>query len=152
MNEKKLLPQANNLDTVVRVFIYCSVMDEFSLTDIAEFCHFEPRQASYYLNACTYLGLVNKKGEISLKGKYILENYPAPQLGVYECVISDSLISKIFSHMLFSPDDDVITYAIKEISPLYPEYGDAVLKRRASTLKSWCEHVIHYLKCSLKKM
>ena len=51
---KKLLPQANSLDTVIKVFVYVASKQSCTQSDIADFCSFEPRQAAYYLNACYY--------------------------------------------------------------------------------------------------
>ena len=142
MRMKKLLPQANNLDTLIRVFVYVSIMDGCSLADIASFCNFEQRQASYYLNACYYLDLVDEHGKITDFGHLIIDKYDVPQPAIYERIITDDIIGKIFSHMLLFPNDDQSLYAINLLTPLYPEYGDAVIKRRASTLKSWCEEII----------
>lgn len=146
MRKKKLLPQANSLDTVIRVFVYISVMDGCSLDDIAGFCNFEQRQASYYLNACYYLDLVDETGNITPFGQSIIDNYEFPQPAIYERIINDDVIGKIFSHMLVFPKDDQNRYAIEYLTPLFPEYGDAVIKRRASTLRSWCEDILKAIK------
>ena len=48
MNMQKLLPQANNLSIVVKVFLFvANYDDEIKLEDIADFIGYDPRQASY---------------------------------------------------------------------------------------------------------
>lgn len=146
MKMKKLLPQANSLETLIKVFVYVSVMEECSLADIASFCNFEQRQASYYLNACYYLDLVDENGNVTDFGRTIMDKYEAPQTAIYERIIIDPVIGKIFSHMLLFPNEDQNLFAINLLTPLYPEYGDAVIRRRASTLRSWCEDIIYIIR------
>ena len=93
---KRLLPQANNLSTVIDVFIFISSMKNWNINDVADFCKFNVRQSSYYINACYYLGLTEKDGKISDEGKAIISNPSSIKERVYEKVISDQLISKIF--------------------------------------------------------
>ena len=146
---KRLLPQANSLQKVVDEFIFYGCRKSCSIQDIANYCSFEPRQAQYYLSACIYLGLVNDDGGLSEIGKEIIENEDSATItkNIYIRVITDELISKIFSLMLISPDFSITPYACDLVSSLYPDYGEAVVKRRVSTLVSWCREIIDYVKC-----
>ena len=142
---KKLLPQANSLNTVIDVFIYVSTMKNWVLEDVADFCKFDVRQSSYYINACYYLGLLNEDSTLSDFGKKILENPERIKERVYERVISDPLISKIFARLLIEGEDGLKKYVIELLLAEYPEYSDAVIERRTSTLINWCIEIKKYI-------
>lgn len=139
---KRLLPQANNLDTVVKVFVYACNKVNCTQQDIAKFCGFKPRQAAYYLNACYYLGLLDENGNPNELSEDILKNPSQVKLRVYEQIINAPLIGEIFAHMLLFPEDDNKAFAVRWIEKTYPEYGEAVINRRASTLLNWCEEIL----------
>ena len=146
----KLLPQANSLNTVIDVFIYVSTMPNWTLNDVADFCHFEVRQSSYYINACYYIGLLNEDGTISEEGKIILSDPSSIKKSVYERVISDPLISKIFAVLLIEGEKNLRDFTNKLLSKSYPDYSDAVIERRASTLINWCIEIKNYIKKETK--
>ena len=139
----KLLPQANKLDTVIKVFVYACNKINCTQNDIATFCGFEPRQAAYYLNACYYLGLINEDGSVSELGEEILANPSNVKLRVYELIINDPLIGEIFAHKFLFPSDDNKEFAIEWLKKNFPEYSDAVIERRASTLLNWCDEILN---------
>ena len=139
---KKLLPQANNLDTVIKVFIYFGNKDNCTIQDIANFIDFEPRQAQYYLSACIYLDLIDETPKLTYFGKSLFDDPSLIKDKSYERIISDEIIGKIFAHLLLF-NVDIKDYSFKIIKMYYPDYSDAVIERRASTIKNWCE-VIKY--------
>lgn len=139
---KKLLPQANSLDTVIKVFVYACTKKECSQADIAKFCSFEPRQAAYYLNACYYLGLVDDKGSVTELGKEILENPDEIKQQVYWLIINDEIIGSVFNYKLIFPNKDAREFTIKWLGEKYPDYSTAVIERRASTLLNWCDEIL----------
>ena len=138
---KKLLPQANSLQTVIDVFIYISSMSNWVLNDVAEFCKFDPRQSSYYINACYYLGLIDKDQNLSELGSEIIKNPSQIKSRIYELVISDPLISKVFAKLLISGEDNLKKFTFGLLRKEYPNYSDAVIERRASTLINWCNEI-----------
>lgn len=138
---KKLLPQANNLDTLIKVFIYFGNKKDCTVQEIADFIGFEPRQAQYYLSACIYLDLIDETPELTEFGKSLFDEPALIKNRIYERIISDEIIGKIFAHMLLF-EDDIKDYACTIIKQYYPEYSDAVIERRASTLKKWCLETI----------
>lgn len=135
---KKLLPQANSLNTVIDVFIYVSTMNKWTLNDVADFCKFDVRQSSYYINACHYLSLLNDDGTLSEDGKIIIANPSNIKEKVYQRVISDALVSKIFARLLVEGENGLKDFTVQTIKEGYPEYSDAVIERRSSTLINWC--------------
>lgn len=142
---KKLLPQANSLNTVIDVFIYVSTMKNWVLDDVAEFCKFDVRQSSYYINACYYLGLLNEDSTLSELGQKILETPECIKERVYERVISDPLLSKVFARLMIEGENGLKKYVIGILLSEYPEYSDAVIERRTSTLINWCVEIKNYI-------
>ena len=142
---KKLLPQANSLERVIDVFIYYGCRKNCSIQDIASFCQFEVRQAQYYLNAAVYLDLLDENLQVTDFGKRMLENSSDIKRAVYERIIADDVIGNLFAHMILYPQDDPRVFGTSYLCSLFPEYGDAVIQRRLSTLIAWCKEVIEYV-------
>ena len=69
-------------------------------------------------------------------------------MGIYERILNDSLIGKIFTHYLVFPVTEIKSFAFREVSTLYPDYREAVIKRRVSTILSWCEEIMTFVKFS----
>lgn len=142
---KRLLPQANSLSRVIDVFIYYGCRKDCHIQDIASFCKFERRQAQYYLNASVYLGLLDKDLQLTDLGNYMLKNSSDIKRLVYQQIISDEIAGKIFAHMLLYPQDDHKAYSVNFVHTLFPEYGEAVIRRRVGTLVSWCKEIMDYI-------
>lgn len=138
---KKLLPQANNLDTLIKVFIYFGNKNECSIQDLADFIGFEFRQAQYYLSACIYLDLIDETPKLTEFGRSLFEDPITIKYKIYERIISDDVIGKVFAHLLLF-NDDVKNYSFEIVKKYYPNYSDAVIERRASTIKNWCEKIL----------
>lgn len=141
---RKLLPQANNLDTLIKVFIYFGNKKECTIQDIADFIGFEPRQAQYYLSACIYLELIDETPNLTEFGKSLFEDPTTIKNRIYERIISDEVIGKVFAHALLF-DDDLKSYSCMIINRFYPDYSEAVIERRASTIKNWCIEIKKFL-------
>ena len=144
----KLLPQANTLATVIKTFVFISNKRDFTLQDVASFCAFDVRQASYYINACIYLGLLDENNSISALGEEALSDICRVRPKIYEIILNDDLIGRIFHHRLFHNREDAKKYAKRITAECYPEYSDAVIERRAYSLEGWCEEILEYLEHS----
>ena len=144
---KTILIQANNLDTVIDVFIYISTNQGCSKQDVADFCGFSLRQVDYYANACVYLGLLSEDWKKTDLANDIFENNPAEVTErVYAEIISDELMGKIFSRVYTLPNADHSEYAKKMTMELFPGYSDAVYERRSDNIIKWCKRIIGYTK------
>ncbi len=141
---KKLLPQANNLDTLIKVFIYFGNKKDCTVQEIADFIGFEPRQAQYYLSACIYLDLIDETPKLTKFGESLFDEPALIKNKIYERIISDEVIGKIFAHLLLF-NDELKEYSYKIIKNYYPDYSDAVIERRASTLLNWCKEILKVL-------
>lgn len=141
----KLLPQANTLATVIKTFVFVSNKRDATLQDIASFCAFDVRQASYYINACIYLGLLNENYSISALGEEALSDIGKVRQKVYEIILNDDLIGRMFHHRLFHNREETKKYAKNITAEIYSDYSDAVIERRAYSLEGWCEEILDYL-------
>lgn len=145
MAKEKILPQANTLSTVIKVFIYSSNKLNCTKENIASFCGFDPRQADYYLGACYYLDLVDEDGKATELGKDILKDPSQITERVYQVIISNDFISKIFAHRLFHTHEESKEYGRNLVIETYPQYGVSVRFRRSDAILGWCEEIIDYI-------
>lgn len=143
---KKLLPQANTLATVIRTFKLIANTDKCTLDDIAEFNKFEKRQASYYTNACYFLGLINADFSLTPLGKDIMLDPKKAKVHIYELIIKHELIGQLFAKTSLYSKRIAVKEGKELVRALYPEYGEAVIDRRTKCLIGWCEEVIEYIK------
>lgn len=143
---KKLLPQANTLATVVVTFKFIANSYQCTLEDIAEFNQFRLRQASYYANACYYLGLIDDQLHITPLGEDIMLEPRKAKVRIYELIIKHELIGQIFAKISLYPKRKAFQESKEIVWSLYPDYGEAVINRRTSCLIGWCEEVLEYIK------
>lgn len=143
---KKLLIQANNLDTVIDVFMYIHNHPSCQKEELADYCGFSLRQADYYTNACKYLDLIDDEWNMTPVAKDIFKNHIAEVTErVYEQIITDDLMGKVFARMILLPEDDISSYAMKLTEDYFPGYSDAVYKRRSDNIVKWCRIVIKHI-------
>jgi hypothetical protein len=145
---KKLLPQANSLDILIETFKYCVEHPVYSKNDLARYLGYQPRQVDYYLNACLYLDILDVKGKPTDYSRLLYNLGEQLRLGIYERILNDSLIGKIFTHYLIFPSAEIKRFAFSEVSSWYPDYKEAVIKRRVSTILSWCDEIMTFIKFS----
>ncbi len=143
---KKLLPQANTLATVIRTFKLIANTMNCTLSDIAAFNNFKLRQASYYSNACYYLGLIDENLKLTPLGYAIMGDPKSAKVRIYELIIKHELIGQIFAKIALYPKRKVVRDCKELVKTYYPEYGEAVIDRRTKCLIGWCEEIIEYMK------
>lgn len=142
---KKLLIQANNLDTVIDVFMYIYLHQGCSKQDISDYCGFSLRQVDYYTNACKYLDLINSDWSPTCLAIDIFNNSRAEITErVYERIIEDEVIGKIFSYIKSMPDDYPLDYAKMITKDAFPGYSESVYRRRSDNLVKWCKKIYSY--------
>ena len=140
---KKLLIQANNLQTVIDVFKFIYQTPGCSMSQVAQHIGFTLRQANYYTNACLYLGLIDESMKPTPLAHDIFENSSSCiKERIYECIISDELIGKIFAQMKLQPQCDIYKYAEAIVKDNYPGYSETVYKRRINNIITWCDIII----------
>lgn len=141
---KKLLPQANSIDTIVDTFIFLSTYNEINVKTLSEFCHFDQRQSSYYMNACFYLNLIDEKKKLTELGRKIVSSGEI-KLQIYLLMLQDSLISKVFAYKLLKPNGNSRQYCKELIKQEYPNYSEAVVVRRTSTVLAWIKQIKDFI-------
>lgn len=140
---KKLLIQANNLQTVIDVFKFIYQTPGCSMSQVAQHIGFTLRQANYYTNACLYLGLIDESMKPTPLAHDIFENSSSCiKERIYECIISDELIGKIYARMKLQPQCDIYKYAEAVVKDNYPGYSETVYKRRINNIITWCDIII----------
>lgn len=143
---KKLLIQANNLDTVIDVFMYIFLHQGCKNTEIANFCGFSLRQVDYYTNACKYLDLINNDWTPTELAKDIFNNNPAEVTErVYQRIIEDEIIGEIYKEIETNPENYPRDYARELVMKHFPGYSDAVYNRRSDNMIKWCVKIYKYL-------
>lgn len=147
---KKLLPQANTLATVIRTFKLIGNSMGCTLADIASFNEFELRQASYYSNACFYLGLIDEELKLTPLGEDIMKTPKDAKVRIYELIIKHELIGQLFAKTALYTKRTAVKEGKELVRSLYPEYGEAVIDRRTKCLIGWCEEIIEYMMISAK--
>ena len=142
----KLLIQANNLDTVIDVFMYIYLHQGCKKQDIADYCGFSLRQVDYYTNACKYLDLINADWSPTDLAKDIFENNPAEITDrVYKRIIEDEIIGMVYKQIIAAPDEYPSDYAKEVVMDNFPGYSDAVYNRRSDNMIKWCIKICNYL-------
>lgn len=143
---KKLFIQANNLDTVIDVFMYIYLHRGCSSQDIADYCGFTLRQVSYYTNACKYLDLLNDDGSPTELADDIFENNAAEITErIYQRIITDEIIGQVYQKVINNPEEYPIEYAKDLAKEYFPGYSESVYNRRSDNMIKWCIKIRKYL-------
>ena len=144
---RKIVIQANNLDTVIDTFMYIYLHPGCGKKEVADYCGFTLRQVDYYTNACKYLDLINNDWTPTPLAKDIFENYQAEvKERVYIRIIEDELIGQIYKKMIDYPNDDISNYAKDLVMDYYPGLSESVYNRRSDNIVKWCQKIISHYK------
>lgn len=145
-------PQA---DTFRRIINLCELLgnNEVTLDDITYEYKFEPRQSSYYSNACRYLDLIEKyidetkqiKYRLTKVGKSILsKHYVDRQLAIVKQILSHKIFNNVL-RMTFDngcvPDKYKIADEMEKCN-LYNIGKRDTFERRAQTIQAWISWII----------
>ncbi|MDZ7860652.1 MAG: hypothetical protein U5O15_08335 [Candidatus Krumholzibacteriota bacterium] len=137
-------PQADDFEKVINIMELVK-SDVNSKEDFADYFSFDPRQADYYYNAAKYLELVTKE-----KGIVCLTELGEELVKLPRSKRHEGLIRQIFKHKVFydsfnalkSGDESIeaITEIMRKNSVLNGG-TESTLRRRASTILSWCRWI-----------
>jgi hypothetical protein len=111
----------------------------------SKFFNVSPRQASYYLDALIFIGIIDYEQQLTYLGKVIRESRHNEEEAchylrnailnkavfkqVYECYMNENVF----------PSEDYISKMIVD----YYALADSTAKRRSSTVKKWIEWAIN---------
>lgn len=141
-----LLPQANDLEKVIDVFLYVGNAQNHDLESISKFCKFKPRQADYYLSACYFLDLVDSGGNQTNEAKQAILHGIQPKRFVYSKIVSHKYLSKIISILLIIKDDNAAYDCAMQIVAEDGTCHGSTAKRRADVMFKWCKTVVEFIK------
>lgn len=143
---KKLLIQANNLDTVIDVFMYTYLHPKCTKQDVSDYCGFTLRQVDYYTNACKYLGLMNDDWSATELANDIFENTPAEVTErVYQRIIEDEIMGQVYQSLISDTEENTSELAKELVKEYFPGYSEAVYLRRSDNIVKWCKKIIAYM-------
>ena len=144
---RKILIQANNLDTVIDTFMYIYMHPGCTKQELADYCGFTLRQVDYYTNACKYLDLINNDWSPTDLAKDIFENNPAEVTErVYKRIAEDEMVGQIYQRMIEYPNSNIAEFAKELVMDYYPGFSDAVYDRRSDNMVKWCKKILNYNK------
>ena len=144
---RKILIQANNLDTVIDTFMYIYMHPGCTKQELADYCGFSLRQVDYYTNACKYLDLINNDWSPTDLAKDIFENNPAEVTErVYKRIAEDEMVGQIYQRMIEYPNSNIAEFAKELVMDYYPGFSDAVYDRRSDNMVKWCKKILNYNK------
>ena len=144
---RKILIQANNLDTVIDTFMYIYMHPGCTKQELADYCGFSLRQVDYYTNACKYLDLINNDWSPTDLAKDIFENNPAEVTErVYKRIAEDEMVGQIYQRMIEYPNSNIAEFAKELVMDYYPGFSDAVYNRRSDNMVKWCKKILNYNK------
>lgn len=142
----KLLPQANNLETVIDTFKYIYYHPGCKKEDLSDYCDFSLRQVDYYTGACKYLDLIDEDWHLTPLGEDIFANNPTEVTErIYERIISDEVFGKVFARVFIRPKLDHSDFAKNLVKEYFPGYSEAVYERRSDIIIKWCKKIISYM-------
>ena len=141
MEEKQLFPQANDFSKIIKI---AKIEHESNLNTkyLMEYLQLDTeRQISYYLSACTFLGILNNKRQFTDFG------WSLRKLGQQEFInhLSIRIVSKpVFGDVFFYKyflDIEMSTLDIAQLILMLGDISESVAERRASTVSSWIKWI-----------
>lgn len=135
-------PQANNFDNILKIVL---IDDENNLKNndfLKKLLDLgTDRQISYYLSACEFLGLLQRRN-LTLLGKEI-RNLPKDIqiLKLSQLIVSSPVFEEVFFMKYFSGKQLSKDEISELISIIYGIDSDEVCGRRASTVSKWLEWI-----------
>lgn len=149
-------PQANNFNRVINICELLYEKDVVTRDEITTNYDFDVRQTNYYIDACRYLGLVNKSRieskvtyKLSDKGKNLF-NYSIKKRNLLyvEMILKKKafyLTCKKYIEMLDMPKQNEIVEYMEE-SNLYNIKSLDTFERRSSTIKGWINWIMELVR------
>ncbi len=149
-------PQANNFNRVINICELLYEKDVLTRDEITTNYDFDVRQTNYYIDACRYLGLVNKSiiehkvsYKLSDRGKSLF-NYSIKKRNLLyaEMILKKKafyLTFKKYMEKLDMPKQNEIVELMEE-SNLYNIKSLDTFERRSSTIKGWINWILELVR------
>lgn len=141
MDKEGTFPQADDFSKIEALI---DIENEETLNDIDKLKqvlgNISNRQISYYISAATFIGIIEIKDKMKYFSKEIKKaresNSVMKTAVLISLILRSPVFSKVFTYTrLFGKQDaEDVKGAIKEF---YPNYSEAIYKRRSQTVVSW---------------
>ena len=135
-------PQTNDLNKVIAIL---RVKDENMLSDnkaLEGLLSVTQRQVNYYLAACAFLGLVDRKRKFTSLGIELnSKGYDLFILSLCSIIVSKPVFGVVFFNRLFNNEVMPIEEISQMIAIEYKIDNLEVANRRASTVKKWVDWI-----------
>lgn len=144
MTEKLPFPQADRIDRIISLIEYLSDRpDGASTEEIAEHMGTVVRQANYYPSAAQYLGLVDRRPNVTaltVRAKKLLKgNRRNRFLEIVRAMFEHEIFHRLYSETVHSgnlPEKNHVIETMRELNVL-GEAKESMFRRRASTVIGW---------------
>lgn len=149
-------PQANSFDRVINLCELIKQNFTINKDEITSTYDFDERQTDYYINACRYLGIIQKSSDYdNLRnftftdlGSYLFKlSLPERQIEFVKLILSHSVFNKVLKLYLQKgelPTKDEVVDLMKQ-SNLYKIDSEKTFFRRSSTIFAWTNWIINQL-------
>lgn len=140
------LPQANNLDSIVKLAQNCTVDDYINDREkIKKDLNIRAdRQVAYYLSALMYFQYLNRKKEVLLRIKELNGDAEKIKLDIFQQLKARRQFNELYFQC--KHNNKISIAACKKIVSQGTKrlLSDTALDRRASTIRSWIEWMLQY--------
>ncbi len=149
MDKNIPFPQADDFDKIIQILHFPNDED---LNDIIKISSrlgdISDRQVSYYVSAAMFLGFVEVTNGKRVFSKHAIAIKNMNTYMQNAEIISTILLNPVFNKtyvysVLFGQQEPSVVADI--LNQYYPDYSDAIYKRRAQTVISWVNWVISHL-------
>ena len=143
-NEKKNdapFPQANDLNKVLQLV----ELNQEQICDnnyLMSFLNVTQRQVNYYLAACSYLGIIDRKRQFTDLGKSLKKKSEESLIiAIAKIIVAKPVFGEAFFNKFFT-GEDLSKEEISELITFSCEIDNLeVADRRASTVKKWIDWI-----------
>lgn len=149
MDKSVPFPQADDFDKIIEILQFHNEEDLNNVKKISSrLGDISDRQVSYYISAALFLGFVEVKNGKRVFSRHALEiknmNTYMRNAEIISIILLNPVFNKTYvNSVLFGKQElDAVVDILKQY---YPEYSDAILKRRSQTVISWINWVIGHL-------
>lgn len=134
-------PQANDF---VKIFSIIEIEDENNLNDnefLANYLGVSPRQINYYLSACEFLDIVEKRRFTEFGSHIRSMGFDNKKATVSSKIVSKPVFGEVFFLYYFYGEKMSIDEIAELIIFRYGNSMDKIAKRRASTVSNWIKWI-----------
>lgn len=149
MDKNIPFPQADDFDKIIQILHFSNEEDLNDTIKISSrLGGISDRQVSYYVSAAMFLGFVEVTNGKRVFSKHAIAiknmNTYMQNVEIISTILLNPVFNKTYVYsVLFGQQEPSVVADI--LNQYYPDYSDAIYKRRAQTVISWVNWVIRHL-------